>query len=181
MPVSCSTETIAKTVREYEGVKRKHAIGEMVKALRIEAPHVVAAFGEDAAVIGNGSEALGHQRPDACPDGDCPPAEPGAALDLLADAFGGTGFELARHGDRVLILARGDLPGFDWVPLTEASGPLDAASIEGPARALLRSLYWLLSAARILAGEGTQARDSNSTQEAHRGPAPSAGRPCEPS
>lgn len=58
MATSCSTDTIAKTVREYEGVKRKHAIGEMVKALRIEAPHVVAAFGEDAAVIGHGSEAL---------------------------------------------------------------------------------------------------------------------------
>jgi uncharacterized protein len=55
---SCSTETIAKIVREYEGVKRKHAIGEMVKALRIDAPHVVAAFGEDAAVIEHGSEAL---------------------------------------------------------------------------------------------------------------------------
>ena len=58
MEERCSTETIAKVVREYEGVKRKHAIGEMVKALRIEAPHVVAAFGEDAAVIEHGSEAL---------------------------------------------------------------------------------------------------------------------------
>jgi len=56
---SCSTETIAKVVREYEGVKRKHTIGEMVKALRIDAPHVIAAFGEDAAVIEHGSgEAL---------------------------------------------------------------------------------------------------------------------------
>jgi uncharacterized protein len=55
---SCSTETIAKVVREYEGVKRKHAIGEMVKALRIDAPHVVAAFGEDAAVIEHNGEAL---------------------------------------------------------------------------------------------------------------------------
>ena len=55
---SCSTETIAKTVREYEGVKRKHAIGEMVKALKIDAPHVVAAFGEDAAVIEHNGEAL---------------------------------------------------------------------------------------------------------------------------
>ena len=57
--VNCSTETIAKIVREYEGVKRKHAIGEMVKGLRIDAPHVVAAFGEDAAVIEHGNgEAL---------------------------------------------------------------------------------------------------------------------------
>jgi putative methanogenesis marker protein 2 len=55
---SCSTELIAKTVREYEGVKRKHAIGEMVKALKIDAPHVVAAFGEDAAVIEHHDEAL---------------------------------------------------------------------------------------------------------------------------
>jgi uncharacterized protein len=55
---SCSTETIAKVVREYEGVKRKHAIGEMVKALKIDAPHVVASFGEDAAVIEHNGEAL---------------------------------------------------------------------------------------------------------------------------
>jgi putative methanogenesis marker protein 2 len=55
---NCSTETIAKTVREYEGVKRKHAIGDMVKALRIDAPHVVAAFGEDAAVLEHHGEAL---------------------------------------------------------------------------------------------------------------------------
>jgi putative methanogenesis marker protein 2 len=55
---NCSTETIAKVVREYEGVKRKHAIGEMVKALRIDAPHVLAAFGEDAAVIEHNGEAL---------------------------------------------------------------------------------------------------------------------------
>jgi uncharacterized protein len=45
-------------VREYEGVKRKHAIGEMVKAVRIDAPEVIASFGEDAAVIRHGDEAL---------------------------------------------------------------------------------------------------------------------------
>jgi len=55
---NCSTETIAKVVREYEGVRRKHAIGEMVRALRIDAPHVVASFGEDAAVIEHNGEAL---------------------------------------------------------------------------------------------------------------------------
>ena len=55
---NCSTESIAKVVQEYEGVKRKHAIGEMVKALKIDAPHVVAAFGEDAAVIEHNGEAL---------------------------------------------------------------------------------------------------------------------------
>jgi len=55
---NCSTESIAKVVQEYEGVRRKHGIGEMVKALRIDAPHVVAAFGEDAAVIDHNGEAL---------------------------------------------------------------------------------------------------------------------------
>jgi uncharacterized protein len=55
---SCSTEKIAQAVREYEGVKRKHAIGEMVKAVRIDAPDVIASFGEDAAVIKHGDEAL---------------------------------------------------------------------------------------------------------------------------
>jgi len=55
---NCSTETIAKVVREYEGVRRKHAIGEMVRALKIDAPHVVASFGEDAAVIEHNGEAL---------------------------------------------------------------------------------------------------------------------------
>jgi len=55
---NCSTETIAKVVREYEGVRRKHAIGDMVKALKIDAPHVLASFGEDAAVIEHHGEAL---------------------------------------------------------------------------------------------------------------------------
>ncbi|MEI7432665.1 MAG: methanogenesis marker 2 protein [Methanomicrobiales archaeon] len=54
----CSTEKIANVVRDYEGVKRKHAIGEMVKAIRIDTPDVMASFGEDAAVIRNGNEAL---------------------------------------------------------------------------------------------------------------------------
>jgi len=49
---------IANSVREYEGVKRKHAIGEMVNALKIDAPHVIASFGEDAAVIEHHGEAL---------------------------------------------------------------------------------------------------------------------------
>ncbi|MDO9036238.1 MAG: methanogenesis marker 2 protein [Methanoregula sp.] len=58
MTHNCSTETIAKVVQEYEGVRRKHAIGEMVRALKIDAPHVVASFGEDAAVIEHNGEAL---------------------------------------------------------------------------------------------------------------------------
>lgn len=56
--VDCSTAQIAQAVRDYEGVRRKHAIGEMVKSLRIESPHVVASFGEDAAVIEHNGEAL---------------------------------------------------------------------------------------------------------------------------
>ena len=58
MEKSCSTEIIAKVVQEYEGVKRKHAIGEMVNSLKIDAPHVVASFGEDAAVIEHHGEAM---------------------------------------------------------------------------------------------------------------------------
>jgi hypothetical protein len=53
-----STAQIATVVREYEGVRRKHAIGEMVKVIRIDAPGVLASFGEDAAVIEHGDEAL---------------------------------------------------------------------------------------------------------------------------
>lgn len=53
-----STAKIASVVREYEGVRRKHAIGEMVKAVRIDSPGVLASFGEDAAVIEHGDEVL---------------------------------------------------------------------------------------------------------------------------
>lgn len=55
---SVSTATIASVVREYEGVRRKHAIGEMVRAVRIESSGVLASFGEDAAVIEHGDEVL---------------------------------------------------------------------------------------------------------------------------
>ncbi len=55
---SCSTAKIALVVREYEGVKRKRAIGEMVRAIRSDSPGVFASFGEDAAVIEPGEEAL---------------------------------------------------------------------------------------------------------------------------
>jgi putative methanogenesis marker protein 2 len=55
---SCSTAKIALVVREYEGVKRKRAIGEMVRAIRTDSPGVIASFGEDAAVIEHGDEAL---------------------------------------------------------------------------------------------------------------------------
>jgi len=54
----CSTARIATVVREYEGVKRKHAIGAMVRAIRIDAPEIIASFGEDAAVIEHGDEVL---------------------------------------------------------------------------------------------------------------------------
>ena len=52
----CSTDAVAKAVREYEGVTRKHDIGGMIKALRIDAPDVIASFGEDAAVIRHNDE-----------------------------------------------------------------------------------------------------------------------------
>ena len=55
---SCSLGSVKKAVREYEGVTRKHAIGEMIKALRLDSPDVIASFGEDAAVIRHGDEAL---------------------------------------------------------------------------------------------------------------------------
>jgi putative methanogenesis marker protein 2 len=55
---SCSTETIAKAVREYAGVTRKHAIGDIVRIFRIDAPEVVASFGEDAALIKNNDDGL---------------------------------------------------------------------------------------------------------------------------
>jgi putative methanogenesis marker protein 2 len=55
---SCSTETIAKAVREYAGVTRKHAIGDIIKMFRIDAPEVVASFGEDAALIQNNDDGL---------------------------------------------------------------------------------------------------------------------------
>ena len=53
---SCSLGSVKKAVREYEGVTRKHAIGEMIKALRLDSPDVIASFGEDAAVIRHGDE-----------------------------------------------------------------------------------------------------------------------------
>ncbi len=55
---TCSTSLIAKAVREYDGVRRKSDIGAMVRGLRLDAPHVVASFGEDAAVIKNNGDAL---------------------------------------------------------------------------------------------------------------------------
>src|SRR5512136_2638300 len=55
---SCSLGSVKKAVREYEGVTRKHAIGEMIKALRLDSPDVIASFGEDAAVIRHGDQAL---------------------------------------------------------------------------------------------------------------------------
>jgi putative methanogenesis marker protein 2 len=55
---SCSIDSVKKAVREYEGVTRKHGIGEMIKALRIDAPDVIASFGEDAAVIRHNDQAL---------------------------------------------------------------------------------------------------------------------------
>ena len=55
---NCSTEQIAQAVREYAGVTRKHAIGEIIQSLRIESDNVVVSFGEDAALIKNNEEGL---------------------------------------------------------------------------------------------------------------------------
>lgn len=55
---TCSTHLIAQAVREYDGVRRKRDIGEMVRGLRLDCPGVVASFGEDAAVIKHRDEAL---------------------------------------------------------------------------------------------------------------------------
>lgn len=58
MADSCSTEFIAKAVREYAGVTRKSSIGRIIRGLRIDAPHVIASFGEDAALIQNNDDGL---------------------------------------------------------------------------------------------------------------------------
>lgn len=56
---NCSSGSVAKSVREYEGVTRKRGIGELIKCLRInDQPNVVASFGEDAAVIRQDDNAL---------------------------------------------------------------------------------------------------------------------------
>jgi len=55
---NCSTQSVAIAVREYEGVTRKHAIGEIIRSLRLDRPDVVASFGEDAAVIRQGENGL---------------------------------------------------------------------------------------------------------------------------
>ncbi len=51
-------ESIAEAVRQYDGVRRKKAIGNIVNALHIDNIDVVASYGEDAAVIQNGHSAL---------------------------------------------------------------------------------------------------------------------------
>lgn len=58
MKNNCSPESIARSIREYEGVTRKHAIGRMIESLNIESPDIAASFGEDAAVIRNDDTAL---------------------------------------------------------------------------------------------------------------------------
>ena len=53
-----TTASVAEAVRKYDGVRRKKAIGSLVKTLHIENPDVVADYGEDAAVIRQGNTAL---------------------------------------------------------------------------------------------------------------------------
>lgn len=56
---NCSPDSVARSVREYEGVTRKRGIGELIECLRInDQPNVVASFGEDAAVIRQDDNAL---------------------------------------------------------------------------------------------------------------------------
>jgi len=50
--------SVAETVRQYAGVRRKQAIGTLVKKLHIECDEVLADYGEDAAVIRSGNNAL---------------------------------------------------------------------------------------------------------------------------
>ena len=58
MEENCSTESIAKAVREYAGVTRKHAIGEIIHCLRLDSDDVIVSFGEDAALIKNNDEGI---------------------------------------------------------------------------------------------------------------------------
>jgi len=77
-----------------------------------------------------------------------------AGLDALSDALAGAPLDVAWDGDGVLVLAHGDLPGFDWRRLAEGSGLPDAAEIQRLTRPLLASLHRLLSAATLLAKDG---------------------------
>ena len=51
-------ESVANAVRQYDGVRRKQAVGTLVRALHIDNLDVIASYGEDAAVIQNGRTAL---------------------------------------------------------------------------------------------------------------------------
>ncbi|MDO5844713.1 MAG: methanogenesis marker 2 protein [Methanocorpusculum sp.] len=53
-----TTESVAEAIKKYDGVRRKNAIGSLVKSLHIDNIDVVASYGEDAAVIRNGRTAL---------------------------------------------------------------------------------------------------------------------------
>ena len=50
--------SVAAEVKKYDGVRRKQAIGSLVKTLHIDNLDVIASYGEDAAVIQNGRTAL---------------------------------------------------------------------------------------------------------------------------
>jgi len=56
--VECPTDDIAEAVRDYDGVTRKHAIGEIINSLRLVTPNVPVSFGDDAALIQNGGTGL---------------------------------------------------------------------------------------------------------------------------
>lgn len=53
-----TTESVAEAIKKYDGLRRKNAIGSLVKSLHIDNSDVIASYGEDAAVIRNGHTAL---------------------------------------------------------------------------------------------------------------------------
>ena len=53
-----TTASVADAVKQYDGVRRKKAIGALVKTLHIDNPEIIADYGEDAAVIQQGDTAL---------------------------------------------------------------------------------------------------------------------------
>lgn len=57
-PNNYTPVSVAEAVRQYAGVRRKQAIGTLVKKLHIECDEVIADYGEDAAVIRSGNNAL---------------------------------------------------------------------------------------------------------------------------
>ncbi len=58
MPTNYTPASVAEAVKQYAGVRRKEAIGNLVNSLHIDCDDVIADYGEDAAVIRQGDTAL---------------------------------------------------------------------------------------------------------------------------